>query len=90
MTKIPPQIRKMANNRDLQVSVRIGRNGVTDSLVEEIESQLAKSELVKVKANRGVVEGSSERENLFDQIALLSNSILVTLRGNVAVFWRSK
>ena len=89
MTKIPPHIRKLATDREMQVSVRIGKNGLTGSLVDEMESQLVKNQFVKVKANRGVVEGSSEREELFNKIALLSKSTLVIMRGNVAVFWRS-
>jgi len=45
--------------------------------------------LVKVKANRGIVENSNERISLFTEIAERTESSLVFQRGNVAVFWKS-
>jgi len=48
---------------------------------------LDKRRLVKVKANRGAVRGSSERAELFEGLAAATNSMLVFQRGNVAVFW---
>ena len=35
MTSVPNHIKRMANDRDLVVSVRIGRNGLTNAIVEE-------------------------------------------------------
>ena len=87
MSSIPKHIKEQAMNRDLIISVRIGRNGLTDSLVQEMRDQLSKRGLVKVKANRGVVEGSDERLGLFGAIAESTNSQMVFQRGNVAVFW---
>lgn len=90
MTSIPKRIKQQAMDRDLIVSVRIGRNGLTDSLVKEMQDQLNKRSLVKVKANRGVVEGSDERLGLFGAIAESTGSQVVFQRGNVAVFWSSE
>jgi RNA-binding protein len=87
MSSIPKRIKQQAMDRDLIISVRIGRNGLTDSLVQEMQDQLSKRGLVKVKANRGIVEGSDERLGLFDAIAESTNSQVVFQRGNVAVFW---
>ncbi len=87
MTSAPKRIKQQAMDRGLIISVRIGRNGLTDSLVQEMKDQLAKRSLVKVKANRGVVEGSDERSGLFDAIAESTSSHVVFSRGNVAVFW---
>ncbi|MCS5531321.1 MAG: YhbY family RNA-binding protein [Candidatus Poseidoniales archaeon] len=87
MSLIPNHIKRMAMDRDLLVSVRVGRNGLTEAIVEELNDQLNKRNLVKVKANRGVLEGSNERIGLFSEMAESTQSTLVFQRGNVAVFW---
>jgi RNA-binding protein YhbY len=87
MSSIPKRIKRQAMDSDLIISVRIGRNGLTESLVQEMHDQLSKRGLVKVKANRGIVEGSEERLGLFGAIAESTNSQVVFQRGNVAVFW---
>ena len=51
MSKIPERVKKMALERDFQPSVRIGKTGVTESIVQEIKDQLAKRKIVKIKIN---------------------------------------
>ena len=89
MSSVPNHIKRMANDRELVVSVRIGRNGLTDAIFNELTDQLNKRKLVKIKANKGILEGSSDRTNLFSEIAEKTESVLVFQRGNVAVFWKS-
>ena len=88
MTSVPYHIKRMANDRDLVVSVRVGRNGLTNAIVEELIDQLNTRKLVKIKANKGIVEDSRDRTNLFSELAQQSDSTLVFHRGNVAVFWK--
>ena len=88
MTSVPNHIKRMANDRDLVVSVRVGRNGLTNAIVEELIDQLNTRKLVKIKANKGIIEDSSDRTNLFSELAQRSDSTLVFHRGNVAVFWK--
>ena len=89
MSSVPNHIKKMANDRELVVSVRVGRNGLTDAIFNELTDQLNKRKLVKIKANKGIIEGSSDRTSLFSEIAEKTESVLVFQRGNVAVFWKS-
>ena len=89
MSSVPNHIKRMANDRELVVSVRVGRNGLTDAIFNELTDQLSKRKLVKIKANKGILEGSSDRTSLFSEIAEKTESILVFQRGNVAVFWKS-
>ncbi len=89
MSSVPNHIKKMANDRGLVVSVRVGRNGLTDAIFNELTDQLNKRKLVKIKANKGILEGSSDRTSLFSEIAEKTESVLVFQRGNVAVFWKS-
>ena len=88
MTSIPNHIKRMANDRALIVSARVGRNGLTTAIVEELTDQLNNRSLVKIKVNKGVVEDTAERSHLFSEIANLTDSHLVFHRGNVAVFWK--
>ena len=88
MTSIPNHIKRMANDRALIVSARVGRNGLTTAIVEELTDQLNNRSLGKIKENKGGVENTAERSYLFSEIAKLTDSHLVFHRGNVAVFWK--
>jgi len=90
MLKLPPNIVKSAKSNDLLVSVRIGKEGVTDSLIKELDTQLKSKNIIKLKANRQILGSSEERKNVFSGIANSTNSFLVFHRGNVAVYWRPK
>jgi len=85
----PRSIISKAGSDEIEVSVRIGRAGVSESLISELSDQLSRKNLVKVKANKGISE-SSERTRIFNEIAISSKSKLVFQRGNVAVFWSGK
>ena len=86
-SNVPESIRKEAMSRDLQVTIRVGKSGITDTLVSEIESQLQKRSLVKIKLNRGLFERKDISE-VWAHLAQRTNSILVLARGNVGVLWR--
>ena len=90
MLKIPNYIIKEAKNRDLLVSIRIGREGVTESLIKELDSQLRSKTIIKLKANKQILGSSEERKVVFSDIANSTNSFLVFQRGNVAVYWRPR
>ena len=54
MTSIPNPIKRMANDRALIVSARVGRNGLTTAIIEElIDPNSNNGKLVKIKANKG-------------------------------------
>lgn len=85
---IPLHIQKLAKERSLEVTVRIGKSGLSDNILTEIRDQLNARELVKVKMNRGLFE-RAERDEIWELIAEKCNVILVFARGNVAVFYQS-
>jgi len=72
------------------VTVRIGKEGMTEQVVVELKEQLIKRGLVKVKANRGLLANSEERAACFNRLAVDSDAILAHSIGNVAVFWNSR
>ena len=60
MGDIPNHIRREAASKDVKPTVRVGRSGLTEALVEEVDGQLRQRAMVKIKVNRGVFD----RENL--------------------------
>lgn len=88
--KIPQPILRQAKDKSIPVTIRIGKEGITDSVVSELSDQLSKRGLVKAKANRGLLSGSSERTQAFEGLADATGSRLVLSRGNTAVFWSGR
>ena len=85
--EIPNSIKRNAMSSSLEITIRVGKLGLNESVVDELKQQLVKRKLVKMKVNQGVTTGASERKQLFDSISSESESILVFQRGNIAVFW---
>ena len=87
MKKRPPSnLLKLAKSESLRVSIRIGKDGVNTSLISELENQLEKRTVVKIKINKGMAPNKEERNQIFTRIANESNSSVIFQRGNVAVF----
>tara|TARA_B100000575_G_C22801713_1_gene473147 strand:+ start:293 stop:556 length:264 start_codon:yes stop_codon:yes gene_type:complete len=87
MSKIPPHIQKLANSRDFQPSVRIGKSGITENLITEIDEQLSRKEVVKIKINRGLFD-KGDIKQVWEHLSSETNSNIVSSRGNVCVLWR--
>ena len=85
--KVPQSIRKIATSRDFQPSVRIGKSGITENLIEEIDAQLATKDIVKIKINRGLFE-RAQIDDVWKHLADETNSTIVSAKGNVCVLWR--
>ena len=76
---------KLAKSESLRVSIRIGKDGINTSLISELENQLEKRTVVKIKINKGMAPNKEERNQIFTRIANESNSSVIFQRGNVAV-----
>jgi RNA-binding protein YhbY len=85
---VPKSIANLAKSQSIDVSVRIGKDGVTEALISELNIQLKKRGLVKVKANKSASSDRDHRNSIFSIIADRSKSTIVFQRGNVAVFWK--
>ena len=84
---IPNGIKRKALDNTLEITIRIGKQGLNESIIEELKQQLVKRKLVKMKVNQGVASNNEERKSLFESISNNSESYLVLQRGNTAVFW---
>ena len=87
MSDVPASVLREAKSRDFQPSVRIGKAGLTSTVVEEINAQLTKRRLVKIKVNKGLFEREQRRE-VWAYLAESTRSTVVLQRGNIGVLWR--
>ena len=76
-------LRSMAH--DLKPFVMIGQHGLSDSVVNELESTLLKHELLKIKLRES---DRKEKQQIVDKIILLSKAVLVQVIGGVLVIYR--
>ena len=86
LTDVPPSIKRQAMDRNFQPSVRIGKTGITENIIQEIRAQLVKRKLVKIKINKGIFERGSRNE-VWSYLAGKTSSVIVLSRGNVGVLW---
>ena len=80
---------KLAKSESLRVSISIGKDGVNKSLISELENQLEKRTIVKLKINKGMAPNKEDRNQIFARIADESDSFVIFQRGNVAVFTKA-
>ncbi|MBF27214.1 MAG: hypothetical protein CMA98_05630 [Euryarchaeota archaeon] len=84
---IPNSIKRKALDNSLEITIRVGKQGVNESVIDELKQQLLKRKLVKMKINQGIASNNQERKSLFESVSNSSESYLVLQRGNIAVFW---
>ena len=70
-------------------TIQIGKNGVSEKLVKEIEKQLEKKEMVKIKILQSALEGEEARE-IASKIAEQTVSSLVEVRGHTFMLYKRK
>jgi RNA-binding protein YhbY len=85
---VPDSIMRQAKDASLPVTIRIGKSGITDAVVVELNGQLTSRSLVKVKVNRGLFQ-REDLKRVWQHLADETSSQLIFVRGNVAVFWKN-
>lgn len=68
----------------LKPVVLVGRNGITDSLIEAVGKALDDHELIKIK----FIDFKEEKKDLAGEIVSRTASALVTLIGNIAIIYK--
>ena len=79
-------LRKRAHN--LEAVVRIGKEGVTDSVLESISAYIKKNELMKIKLLQNSLEDVNNE--IIEQIESSSNSIFIGSVGKTMIFFKEK
>lgn len=67
--------------------VRVGRNGLTDSVVDQIRKALVKRKLVKVKLLKAFTEENDRKESAI-KLAADTGSELVSITGGSVVLFK--
>ena len=61
---VPDSVMRQAKDASLPVTIRIGKSGLTEAVVVELESQLASRQLVKAKVNVFIRETISNKHGI--------------------------
>lgn len=77
-------LRKIAN--PLKPTVMLGKQGLTEQIVEKVARELNAHELIKVR----FLEFKDERKQITETIMEETDSALVGLIGNVAILYRQQ
>jgi RNA-binding protein len=79
--------RLKAEANQLSPILNIGKNGVTDTLIEELNKQIKANRLVKVRVLKSAEEGK-DLKAISEEIATATRSTLVEVRGRTVVLYR--
>jgi len=87
-------VKKLTNNQKkflrsmghaLKPVVMVGQHGLSESVLAELESTMAKHELLKIKIR---AQDRDEKQQMINQIVEVSHSHLVQVIGNIMVIYR--
>ncbi len=70
----------MRRAADIDATVRVGKEGMDEGILQEITAQLKKRRLIKVKVLKNSETDSGE---IAEQIAVATDSVVVDVRGGV-------
>ncbi len=76
------QLRAMAH--DLDPVARLGKDGLTEPVIEAVKKALDDHELIKVK----FVEHKDERQSITDELTSATDSQQAGMIGNIAILYR--
>lgn len=82
MTEKEAKKELMRKALELNPTVHVGKDGLKQSLYDEIIAQLKKNRLIKVKV---LSNAESECQEVADDISANTNSVIVDVRGSVIV-----
>lgn len=79
-----------ATGQTLDVAFAVGKEGVTDGVVKELQNRLSKEPLVKVRIHKGAREGEEDlsTKEVARDLAAKARVVLVEVRGHTALFHR--
>jgi RNA-binding protein len=79
--------RLKAEANQLSPILNIGKNGVTDTLVEELNKQIKANRLVKVRVLKSAEEGK-DLNAIAEEVAAATRSTVIDVRGRTVVLYR--
>ncbi|HWH09056.1 MAG TPA: YhbY family RNA-binding protein [Candidatus Thermoplasmatota archaeon] len=76
-----------ATGQTLDVAFQLGKSGVTDGVVKELQAHLSREPLVKVKIQKAAF-GDADVRDVAAELAQRARVTLVEVRGHTALFHR--
>ncbi len=73
----------------LEPVIRVGKEGLTSGLIQEVDRQLEDKGLIKVRFEKSAVR-KWDRKELAERLAELVDAELVDVRGRTAVLFRPR
>lgn len=72
------------NIRELKVLLRVGKNGLTEGVIEEVKQHLKKRKVVKIKFLKSFIDDHDRKKESL-KLAELTASKVLELRGGVLI-----
>ena len=76
--------------KDENPTIWVGKDGLTDQLISEIEKQLQRNKQVKVKILPAALQADNTAQAIAAIAAQKTNSALVEVRGHVFILFRKR
>jgi RNA-binding protein len=76
-----------ATGQTLDVAFSVGKSGVTEGVVKELQAHLTREPLVKVRIHKAA-SGESDTHTVATDLATRARVVLVEVRGHTALFHR--
>jgi putative YhbY family RNA-binding protein len=76
--------------KDESPTIWVGKDGLTSQLVAEIEKQLQKNKMVKVRVLPAALQGEVTAQVIASHAAEATDAALVEVRGHVFILFRKR
>ncbi len=73
--------------KTLEAVVRIGKNGITENVIQDITTNLKRHKLTKIKMLKSCIEENDKRK-IAEKIAKVTDSEIILMTGFTFVIWR--
>ena len=92
MSKITTRMKRHVRHvlKDENPTIWVGKDGLTPQLVSEIEKQLQKNKMLKIRILPAAMQGENTSETIATKAAEQTNSALVEVRGHVFILFRKR
>jgi len=92
LSKITTRMKRHVRHvlKDEHPTIWVGKESLTPSLVAEIEKQLQRSKMVKIKILPAALQGEVTAQTIGLNAAQQTNSALVEVRGHVFILFRKR
>ena len=92
MSKITTRMKRHVRHvlKDENPTIWVGKEGLTPQLVTEIEKQLQRNKMVKVKILPAALQGEITAQAIGANAAEQTNAALVEVRGHVFILFRKR